>query len=350
MLWLARYLGLRTRGGMSNSIYRLRLTSEPSLRRGGPSTLPPSSASLLPMTAALNAGSLLTPDAMRRLSALALRSRYVVEGSRAGQHASPLKGASVEFADHRTYVKGDNLRQLDWKVLGRTERLYVKQFREETNLRVHILLDVSGSMAFRAGGRPTKHAYGCGLAAALGYIITVQQDSLGLCAFDRVVRAELPARSGSRHFRFFLDELARHEPQGGTDTGFALHALAERLARRGLVILISDLFDDADTIFRALAHFRKKRHDVIVFQVLDPAELELDVPRGSELVDLETGEKMEVDADLVRREYKRVLGEVIARCRENCARLGVDHRLVSTAEDREDFVRHYLDERRRIAA
>jgi uncharacterized protein (DUF58 family) len=301
------------------------------------------------MTPALDAGSLLTPDAMQRLAALALRSRYVVEGSRAGQHASPLKGASVEFADHRAYVKGDSLRQLDWKVLGRTERLYVKQFREETNLRVHVLLDVSGSMAFSSGGRPTKHAYGCGLAAALGYLVTVQQDSLGLFAFDRALRAELPARSGSRHFRRFLEELARHAPEGGTDTGLALHALAERLARRGLVVLISDLFDDADAVFRALAHFRKKRHDVIVFQVLDPAELELDVPRGSELVDLETGERLEVDADLARREYKRVLGEAIARCRQHCARLGVDHRLVSTADDREEFVRHYLDERRRIS-
>lgn len=291
----------------------------------------------------------LSPETMRKLQALMVRSRHVVEGFQAGMHASPLKGASVEFTDYRQYVKGDNLRTLDWKALGRTERYYIKQFEEETNLRVHVLLDGSGSMGYASGQLPSKYRYGCHLAAALGYIVSKQQDSLGLSIFDNAIRQHVPALSGSRHFRTFLEKLAEHEPRNCTDTGQALHALAEMISRRGVIVLISDLFDDPEAVFRALAHFRKKMHDVILLQVLDPSELELDIERVAEFVDMETGERLELDPGLARLAYKQELQKAIDACRERCMPLNVDYRLVSTAEPFEAFIHQYLAERRRMS-
>jgi len=291
----------------------------------------------------------LTPEAMRKLETLVVRSRYVVEGFRAGMHASPLKGASVEFADHRQYVKGDNLRNLDWKVFGRTERYYVKRFEEETSLRTHIVIDGSGSMGYCSGKQPAKYLYACRVAAALGYIVSKQQDALGLTVYDDAIREQIPARSGSRHLRTFIERLAAHKPANRTDTGRALHTLAETVSRRGLIVLMSDLFDDPDAVFRAIAHFRKKMHDVILLQILDPCELELSIDRVAEFVDMETGEKLELDPALARLAYKQELQKSIDGCRQKCAVMNVDYRLVSTAESYEDFVAQYLAERRRMS-
>jgi len=293
---------------------------------------------------------LLTPEAMRKLETLVLRSRYVVEGFRAGMHASPLKGASVEFADHRQYVKGDNLRNLDWKVFGRTERYYVKRFEEETSLRTHVVIDGSGSMAYGSDGRFSKYDYACRIAAALGYIVSRQQDALGLTIFDEEIRSHVPARSGSHHLRHFIELLAAHRPERPTNTGRSLHALAEMVSRRGLIVLLSDLFDNSEAVFRAIAHFRKKMHDVILLQVLDPCELDLSLDRVAEFIDMETGEKLEIDPALARLSYKQELQKAIDGCREKCAVLNVDYRLVSTAESFEDFVAQYLTERRRMSA
>ncbi len=291
----------------------------------------------------------LTPEAMKKLEQLAVRSRYVSEGSMSGGHKSPLKGQSVEFADRREYVKGDNLRSLDWKVFGRTERYYIRQFEEETSLRVHVVLDGSGSMAYGSQGRMTKYEYASRIAVALGYIVSKQQDSLGLTIYDNEVRDMVPARSGTRHLRLVIDRLAAHKPKAVTNTGKALHALAGMLSKRGLVVLLSDCFDDPDAIFNALAHFRKKMHDVILLQILDPVELELSINSVAEFIDLETGEKLELDPVSARHAYKQELQKAIDQCREKCAVLNVDYRLVSTADTYEDFVHQYLLERRRMS-
>jgi uncharacterized protein (DUF58 family) len=292
---------------------------------------------------------LLTPEAMKKLEQLAVRSRYVSEGSMSGGHRSPLKGQSVEFADRREYVKGDNLRSLDWKVFGRTERYYIRQFEEETSLRVHVILDGSGSMSYGSSGRLTKYDYACRVAAALGYIVSKQQDSLGLTIYDNEVRDMVPARSGTRHLRLFVERLQAHKPQAVTDTGKALHALAGMLSRRGLIVLLTDCFDDPEAVFNALAHFRKRMHDVILLQILDPVELELSINSVAEFIDLETGEKLELDPVAARHAYKQELQKAIDRCREKCAVLNVDYRLVSTADSYEDFVHQYLLERRRMS-
>jgi len=292
----------------------------------------------------------LSPETMRRLDQMQLRSRLVVEGFQVGMHASPLKGSSVEFTDYRQYAKGDNLRLLDWKVLGRTERYYIKQFEEETNLRLHVLLDASGSMGYSSHmDLPTKYQYACKIAAAFGYLVTKQQDSLGLTVFDREIREHIPARSGPRHLRVVLERLGANQPKGRTDTAKALHAIAEMVFRRGLILMLTDLYDDPEAVFQAIAHFRKKMHDVILLQILDPVELELSLPRSAIFVDMETGEKLELDPRAARLAYKEALQKAIDNFRERCTILNVDYRLVSTGDPFEQFAVHYLAERRRMS-
>ena len=292
----------------------------------------------------------LEPEWMRRLDHLALGSRWAAEGGRAGKHQSPLKGASVEFADYRNYVQGDNLRHLDWKVYGRNERYYIKQFQEETSLRTHIVLDASASMAYSHARRPSKFSYARRLAAAMAYLIQHQQDAIGLVLYDDEVRERLPAKGGMRHIRQFLDRLSAHEPQGRTDTGNALHALAATLSRRGLVIMISDLLDDPQAVYAALAHFRRRGNDVLLIQVLDPAEIDLPFDDVSDFLDMETGDRLEADPVALRQAYREEIGRAMDDCRARCGALRVDFRVAVTDREPSDFLQALLAERGRIGA
>ena len=301
------------------------------------------------MAGDVRARQFLDPAVVARLGTLELRARTIVEGFLTGLHRSPFKGFSVEFAEYRQYIPGDDLSTIDWKVYARSDRHYVKKFEEETNLDCHIMLDVSGSMGYGSIGHRTKYTYACQIAAALGYIVSKERDSLGVTIYDNEVRQHIPARSGKRHLGVVLDRLAAHTPQHRTDTGQALHMLAEMVSRRGMIVLISDLFDDASAVFNALAHFRKKMHDVILLQVLDPVELDLSIDRMAEFIDMETGEKLEIDPSSARLAYKQELQKLIDECREKCSVLNVDYRLVSTDQSFEDFVHQYLMERRRMS-
>lgn len=287
---------------------------------------------------------------MRRLDRLVLGSRWTAEGGRAGRHSSVLKGASVEFRDHRDYVQGDSLRHLDWKVFGRSERYYIKQFQEETSLRVHLVIDASASMDFKHSGFITKYRFSRELSASAAYLASHQQDSVGLVIYDDQVRKWLPAKGGSRHIRHFLESLAAHEPSGRTDTGKALEALAEGMARRGLVIMMSDLLDDPDAIFRALAHFRRRGHDVVLIQILDPAELDLPFDGVSDFIDMETGESLEADAALVRRSYREAINTAIGNFRSRCGALHVDFRIATTDRTPAEFLNELLADRKRLGA
>jgi uncharacterized protein (DUF58 family) len=292
----------------------------------------------------------LSADTMRRLDNLTLGSRWTAEGGRSGRHASVLKGASVEFRDHRDYVQGDSLRHLDWKVYGRSERYYIKQFQEETSLRVHLVFDASASMNFRHSGQCTKFEFARELAAAAAYLAYRQQDSVGLVIYDNEVRRWLPTKGGSRHIRHFLESLASHQPGGRTDTGKALEALAEGMSRRGLVLMMSDLLDAPEAVFRALAHFRRRGHDVVLIQVLDPAELDLPFDGVSDFIDMETGERLEADAALVRRAYCEAIGAAIDGFRERCGALHVDFRIATTDRSPSDFLNSLLTARKRPGA
>ncbi|MDD5708358.1 MAG: DUF58 domain-containing protein [Kiritimatiellae bacterium] len=290
----------------------------------------------------------LTPLQMQRLARLTLQSRDVVEGTLAGRHRSPARGASTEFADHRQYMPGDDLKRLDWKVLGRTERYYIRRYQDETNLRVYLVVDRSASMNFGTTGT-TKYHYACQLAAALGYVVLRSRDSVGLHVYSTKMDVSVPARNSMLHLNNCLKTLQHLAPAGTTGTAAALHQIADGVHRRAMVVVLSDLLDDREEIVKAFAHFRKLRHDVIVFQVLDPVEVDLSMRRGAEFEDLETGERLAVDPRAVADAYREVFGEFLEGYRKACAEMRIDYRMASPKMPVDTFVRAFLEERKRLS-
>jgi len=289
----------------------------------------------------------LDPAALARVKNLSLVARSVVEGFITGLHSSPYKGFSVEFAEHRKYTPGDNPRHLDWRVLGRTDRLYIKQYEEETNLRAQILLDSSASMAYGEPPSITKLQYASYLTAVLAYLMMRQQDAVGMTTFDTQVRLDLPARSSPRHFDEMMSHLEAIKPGRPTSLGTTLHRLADRFKRRCLIILISDLYDDPEAVEPALHHFHYKRHEVIVFHVLDHAEITFPFRDTASFVDMETGERLQVDPAYVRDEYRRQLDAFIDRYRKICADCQFDYVLTDTSVRFDSMLSRYLEKRTR---
>lgn len=292
--------------------------------------------------------SFLSTADLQRLNRLVMQSRYVVEGTLAGRHRSPFKGASSEFADHRSYIHGDDPKRIDWKVFGRTDRYYVRRYEDETNLRVYLAIDRSASMGYSSGGM-TKYEYACRLAAAIGYVVLKARDSVGLYLFSDRMDAVMGARNSFQHLNHTLRTLKRHEPGKGTKIAETLHQIADSIQRRALVVLFSDLYDELDDVAHALAHFRKQHHDVVIFHVLDGAEIEFTFKRGAEFEDLETGERIGVDPRTLAADYKRIFGDFLEGCQKNCSQLRIDYRLADTRQEPGQFVRAYLEERRRIS-
>ena len=288
----------------------------------------------------------LTGDEIVRLGRLSVASRYTVEGSVAGAHRSKLKGVSVEFADYRQYVPGDDPKHLDWRVFGRNEKLFLREYEEETSLRLSLLVDSSNSMSYTSGGNvPSKYHYSATLAVALAYLVIHRQDSVGLAIFDHRCRVNMPPRGGADHLRLLANALASHQPGENTDLAGTLHALAEQSHRRGLVVIFSDLFDDVERIRAALAHFRRRRHDVIVYQVLDRAELELPFREAGVFEDLESGERITAAPSAVRGVYQTKVAEFLAGCRRACAGLGIDYQLLVTDRPPIDSLIQHLRQR-----
>jgi len=290
----------------------------------------------------------LDPAVVARLGTLELKARTVVEGFIAGLHRSPFKGFSVEFAEYRQYIPGDDLSTMDWKVYARSDRHYVKKFEEETNLHCQLLLDVSGSMAYASNG-VSKFEYAACLAASLGYLMNRQRDGVGLVAFsDRIVDA-LPSSTKTGHLRNLLLALDRLEVGSRTNAAKPLHQVADTLSKRGLVVLISDLLDDADAVIRGLKHFQYRGSDVLVFHVLDPDELEFPFDRTTRFEDLESGEEVVAVPAAVREHYLAQIGALIDRYRRELGAAGIDYQLLSTAEPLEMALLAYLSTRSRTA-
>ena len=289
----------------------------------------------------------LDPVVVSKLATMELRARLVVEGFVTGMHKSPYKGFSVEFAEHRQYMPGDPLKHIDWKVYGKTDRFYIKEYEEETNLRGYILLDASASMAYASGG-VSKLEYSRHLAAAIIYLMLKQQDSVGLLVFDEAVREFMAPRSNPTQLHTLLAELDRAEPSSETDIGVVLHDLARRVRRRGLVILISDLLDDPVRVLPGLKHFRHLKHEVIVFHVLDPAEAEFGFDGDATFRDMETGELMTTEPFTIRGDYVEAVEEWRKLLRRECAESRIDYVpvLTSTPYDRALF--SYLEKRKRL--
>jgi len=287
----------------------------------------------------------LEPEALARVKNLSMVARGVVEGSMTGLHASPYKGFSVEFAEHREYTRGDDPRHLDYKMLARTERLYIKQYEEETNMRVQILLDTSASMGYSHSAKITKYDYGAYLTAILSYLMTRQQDSVGLTTFDTQIRLDMPARSSPRHFNEMMHQLEEIKPGNETGVAETLHILANRFKKRCLIVLISDLYDEPEAVMRALHHFRHRRHEVIVFQVFDKAEIDFPFNDTVAFQDLETGERLQIDPAYVRDAYKAEIEQFIETYRRGCAESNIDYVMTDTTTPYDFMLSRYITKR-----
>lgn len=276
------------------------------------------------------------PEILSKISRLELRARQVVEGFVSGRHRSPYKGFSVEFANHRSYVPGDDIRHIDWRVYGKADRFFVKEYEEETNLRTHLLLDCSGSMAYPqhpGTGRMTKWDYAATLAASLAHLLIYQQDGVGLTLFDSEIRQRLPVSTNRASLHALASVIEDHEPKDKTDMKILFHELASSIPRRGMVIILSDLLTDTDDVINGLQRLRYGQHDVVVLHVLDHDELEFPFAdrtlfEGLEQLDLE----VLTDPQSLRSGYLERLHAFISKLRGACLNQRIDYALISTAE------------------
>jgi uncharacterized protein (DUF58 family) len=287
----------------------------------------------------------LDPAVIARLGSMELKARTVVEGFLSGLHRSPYKGFSVEFAEYRQYLPGDDLSTLDWKVYARSDRHYVKKFEEETNLDCHVLLDISASMAYRGGAAMTKVEYGSVLAASLAYLMHRQRDATGLIEFDDRIRGRLPASARPGHLHAILLALDKVAPGAKSDVGRPLHQLADALGKRSLVVLISDLLDDPDNIVRGLKHLRFRGTDVIVFQVLDPHEIQFPFRGAARFTDVESDDVVSADPDRVRESYLEAMASLRARYEKELRGAGIDFLSLDTSKPLDFALLAYLDTR-----
>ena len=299
----------------------------------------------------------LDPAALARLSRLEVIARLVVEGFISGLHKSPHKGFSVEFAEHRQYVIGDNIKDIDWKLFGKSDRFYIKQYEEETNLRAYLLVDASGSMNYagpaeRGRGlnapaqRPTKFRYASCAAAALSYLMLQQRDAVGLVTFDSRVRRYIPPRAKAAHLRGIFEELDRTQPGADTNLSAIFHDLAERFRKRGLIIVLSDLFDDPERLASALQHFRHKKHEVIVFHVLDEDELTFPFQQLTQFEDMEIADaRLMIEPRQLRDEYMAQVNAFIERVRRLCWQFQIDYVPMRTSEPFDTALAAYLARR-----
>lgn len=292
---------------------------------------------------------LLTPEELASLGGLDVLARSVVEGFLMGLHRSPHRGFSAEFAELRSYRPGDELRHIDWRMFARSDRLYVKQFEEETNLRAHLLLDVSGSMEWSSRpSLPTKLWYGKVLTAALALLLLRQGDRAGLVVFDDRVRHWVPDRGGRRQWAELVRRIRDVEARGVTDPRDALHTTALRLRRRGLVVLVSDLLVDRGPVLRALRFLRHRQHQVLVFHLLDPGERDLDATGEVRFQDPESGEELRVDVPELRDDYRRAVEGAIEEWRRDLRSEGIDYHLVDTSLPFTRVMRAALGKRARL--
>ncbi|MGE0132708.1 MAG: DUF58 domain-containing protein [Blastocatellales bacterium] len=271
----------------------------------------------------------LAPEVLARISSLELLARTVVEGFISGLHRSPFTGFSTEFAEYRQYLPGDDLRYLDWKLLGRTDRYYIKKYRADTNSQCHILIDASASMRYTTTG-VTKLQYAQFLGSSLAYLANKQQDAVGLIAFDQEVRTHVPAQSRTGHMQTIFGRMEQLEAGNETKLSAMLHQAAERITRRGIIVVISDFYDEPEAIVSALQHLRFKGNDVIVFHVLDKNETDFEFTEPVLLEDAETEEQIHVMPDILGEGYRGTVREHIEWLREGASQNKIDYELLTT--------------------
>jgi uncharacterized protein (DUF58 family) len=287
----------------------------------------------------------LNSEALARLGALPVESRLAMVGNVVGRHRSPHRGSSVEFAEYRKYVAGDDTRRLDWKAYARTDRHYIKEFEADTNLRAHFMVDCSGSMGYASDEQLSKIDYARRLAATLAYLLVNQGDAAGLSCCAETLYLEMPPSRRPAHLQHFFDTLAEIEPRGETGLIEALHTTAEKISQRGLVVILSDLFCDPVALGDAFQHLRYRKHDIAVFHLMDRQEIAFDFNRPYRFIDLEDSTSLVAEPNLIKEEYDKALQEFLVAVEADCHDVRADYRRVITDEDYEEVLREFLTAR-----
>ncbi len=297
-------------------------------------------------TDAVHKPSYFDPKTLDRIKRLDVRARLVVEGFINGQHRSPYNGFAVEFATHREYAPGDDLRHIDWKVWSKTDRLYIKEYEEETNLKCTIILDASKSMKY--GGEWSKYHYAATCAASLAYLLQQQQDAVGLVTFTTKVKKNLPASSHPNHLKLMLHEMEQTQPDEQTDISDVFPELARQIRRRGIVVLISDLFLPIPTLAEAIKQFRLRKHEVVLFHVMHDDELTFPFEDNTLFRGLETTVQLHTEPRALRRAYLESAQRFLDNVRKTCATAGVDYVLMNTKEPLDAALAGYLAFRQKV--
>lgn len=279
-----------------------------------------------------------------RLSRLELNVRSPMLGAVAGMHVSATRGSSVEFAEYRKYVPGDDIRFVDWRVFARTDRFYMKEFEADTNLRCYVVLDTSASMAFSSSAT-TRFTFARKIAATIAHLLIHQGDAVGFCSFSNKVLREVPPRHSASHLRLIYELMGQAEPKGETELVKVLHDLAERIRQRSLVIIVSDLLTEVPELLNCFKHFQFYHHDVAVFHLMDRQEITFDFTRPVRFVDYETGMAVITDPSVVREGYQQAVQEHLQQLREGCRQFHVDYHLTHTDESYEGVLANFMLQR-----
>ena len=286
----------------------------------------------------------LDPDALARLGAIPLEARHAMTGNVTGRHRSPHRGSSVEFAEYRKYVPGDDTRRLDWKAYARSDRYYIKEFEADTNLRAYFVIDASGSMNFSAANDP-RIQFARKLAATLSYLIINQGDAAGLSICKEKIHVEVPPTRRPAHLNHMFETLADTHPEGETGLVEALHTIAEKITQRALVIVLSDLFCDTDELTDALQHLRHRKHDIAVFHLLDRQEIDFDFERPHRFVDMEDNSSVVAEPTLIAAEYRQAMQDFMELIQTKCHDVHADYHLITTDQDYEEVIYRFLTSR-----
>ena len=289
----------------------------------------------------------LKPSIIKKIDNLYLRAKLVVEGFIVGLHKSPYHGFSIEFSEHRPYTFGDEIKFIDWKLLAKTDKLYIKQFEEETNLKSYILFDKSSSMKY-ASDNLTKFEYAKTICACLSYLMIKQQDAVGLTTFDKKVDISIPPKSKVSHLNYLLQVLDNTKINGETKISYVLHSLAESIKKRGLIILISDLIDDQQDVLEGLRHFRYKGHEVIIFHIIDNKEKEFNFNSPVNFIDLENNDSIKTDPRQIKADYKEAFIEFCENYKKECSKNHIDYIPINTSDSIDKTLIQYFIKRSKL--
>lgn len=292
-----------------------------------------------------NLSEYLNPEIVSKLNSYEIKARYVVDGFIAGMHKSPYHGFSVEFSEHRPYMQGDPLKNIDWKIYAKSDKYFIKQFEEETNLIAHIVLDISNSMDFVYSGKVTKLEYGKTLAASILYLLIKQRDAAGLCLYSNKLDSYLPPKSKNTYLGQLLEQLTNVEIEQKTEFEKALSDVAEKVNKRGLTIIISDLFDDPERVVSAIKKFRFKKNEVIVFQLIDPIEESFDFPSEAIFVDKEFNDEITTHPIQIKQEYRKKFNEFSNKIKSELLNSGIDFYRIHTSTSYDNALISYFKKR-----